>query len=206
MKRNLPLLALFLILSGVCSGQAKSQNATTDDGRKVLLKADGTWKYVVEKPTSATTVNDCSKYIKTTTDRVTGRTRTMGNGNLILVGSDKVSGLGIITYLKPNDRAVYLIFTVEDPSGKCVESNATAYFLFRDGSRLEEGNASGFNCDRTVGIILDDYDGDDGHLKQLRSKLVQTIRVSTGNSIVEVNLPLAKANILMHQIDCLAKQ
>jgi len=43
MKNNILLVLLFFLIPIIINGQ--TQEATTSDGKKVILNADGTWKY-----------------------------------------------------------------------------------------------------------------------------------------------------------------
>lgn len=46
MKSNILLVLLFFLIPFIINGQ--TQEATTSDGKKVILNADGTWKYAEE--------------------------------------------------------------------------------------------------------------------------------------------------------------
>ena len=50
MKDNILLVLLFFLIPIIINGQ--TQEATTSDGKKVILNADGTWKYAEEVTTS----------------------------------------------------------------------------------------------------------------------------------------------------------
>lgn len=50
MKNNILLVLLFFLIPIIINGQA--QEATTSNGKKVILNADGTWKYAEEATTS----------------------------------------------------------------------------------------------------------------------------------------------------------
>jgi len=50
MKNNILLALLFFLIPIIINGQ--TQEATTSDGKKVILNADGTWKYAEEATTS----------------------------------------------------------------------------------------------------------------------------------------------------------
>ena len=50
MKNNILLVLLFFLIPIIINGQ--TQEATTSDGKKVILNADGTWKYAEEATTS----------------------------------------------------------------------------------------------------------------------------------------------------------
>jgi hypothetical protein len=47
MKRNIPYSVLFAALLGLClyNSAASDQTAITQNGKRVLLKDDGTWEY-----------------------------------------------------------------------------------------------------------------------------------------------------------------
>jgi len=50
MKNNILLVLLFFLIPIIINGQTKE--AITSDGLKVILNADGTWKYAEEATTS----------------------------------------------------------------------------------------------------------------------------------------------------------
>jgi len=59
MKSNILLVLLFFLIPLIINGQ--TQEATTSDGKKVILNADGTWKYAQE----ATTIDGKKVYLNT---------------------------------------------------------------------------------------------------------------------------------------------
>lgn len=69
--RETLLLFILLLLSSI--SYAQNKYATTTDGERVLLKSDGTWEYVTNKPTtnSATQVNHLSSGSSSTTSAKT---------------------------------------------------------------------------------------------------------------------------------------
>jgi len=55
MKSNIFLALLFFLIPIIINGQ--TQEATTSDGKKVILNPDGTWKYVDAKKDSKMTID-----------------------------------------------------------------------------------------------------------------------------------------------------
>jgi hypothetical protein len=51
--------------------------ATTNDGKKVILNDDGTWKYTETTQANGTVSFECSDLISTETDKMTGKSLTI---------------------------------------------------------------------------------------------------------------------------------
>src|SRR5450759_3575104 len=85
MKNNILLVLLFFLIPIIINGQ--TQEATTSDGKKVILNADGTWKYAEEATTSdgkkiILNADDTWKFAKVKKDyRMTGGTGS-GTGDV----------------------------------------------------------------------------------------------------------------------------
>ena len=78
------ILTAFAIIATISVSFGQTEEATTKSGKKVVLNSDGTWKYQEEKNTQTTTAkdSDCSNYIETTEDKMTGKKSTAGKNTI----------------------------------------------------------------------------------------------------------------------------
>lgn len=159
--------------------------ATTTDGKKVTLNEDGTWKYVeeVKQVTSSENNSDCSAYIATEVDKVTGKT-------------------SVIYILKESNSIIFSIQAVG--AGRCIDDNKMNV-LFRDGTRLELINDGKFNCDANYTQYFGGAFGKKKELEMFRTKEIETMRIWTSKSYVEENFTSEQSKELMNVVDCLSK-
>lgn len=90
------LLFTLFIAIGVLSLQAQNQYATTSDGKRVLLKSNGTWEYVKDSASTAnslysggsksTTTSTSSRSTNTTTTRSSSSSGKTSTGRTYIRG------------------------------------------------------------------------------------------------------------------------
>ncbi|WP_242132613.1 hypothetical protein [Aestuariivivens marinum] len=181
-------------------------NATTDDGKKVLLKENGTWEYVQEKinETTETTElsSDCSNYILTETDKMTGKSSTGAKETLIISQDGGKTGFGIFALNSSNSNALILSIQAVG-AGSCIDDDNKINILFRDGSRLELYNDGKFNCDAKMTLYFGGIFGKKKQLNELATKEIETMRVWTSKSYVEKDFTSEQSKRLMKTISCL---
>ncbi|HMM18339.1 MAG TPA: hypothetical protein PKC47_12540 [Petrimonas sp.] len=137
------LLVLFLVLSSVYA--FPQLKATTQDGREILLKEDGTWSFVEEPIEKGSSVNlQCEDLITKEIDKVTGKSNISAKDPLIISNKDddKLS----ILFLK-GDKNVIIVAVQAIGASRCIDDDNKINILFRDGTRLELRNNGKFNCD-----------------------------------------------------------
>lgn len=197
MKSPLTLVLLFLT-SIVLYGQTE---ATTKDGKKAILNNDGTWKYVEEKQIKLPdNLEDCSNWIETTEDRVSGKKTTGSKETLVISEDGGNSGLGIHWFL--SGKTAVLVVAAVGASG-CIEAKSKINFLFKDGTRLELITNTEFNCDnRATTYFLGGF-GKRSQLEELISKKIETMRVWTSKSNVEQNFDDIQAETFMRTGKCI---
>lgn len=182
-----------------------SQNqATTTDGKKVILNEDGTWKYIeAEKQIKYSENNsDCSVYISTDLDKVTGKSTVAAKDMLIVSKDGGKKGFGIYV-LKGSNSIIFSIQAVG--AGNCIDDNNKMNVLFRDGTRLELVNEGKFNCDAKYTQYFGGAFGKRSELELFRTKEVETIRIWTSKSYVEENFTSIQSRELISVVDCLSK-
>ncbi len=195
------ILTLIVIVISTFSSFAQT-NATTKDGKTVILNDDGTWKYKQQKvDTNQITDNsDCSKYISTTVDKVTGKSSTAAKDMLIVSKDGGKKGFGI--YVLKNGKSI--IFSIQAVgAGNCIDDDDKMNVLFRDGTRIALTNDSDFNCDAKYTQYFGGAFGKKKELEMFRTKEVETIRIWTSDSYVEEDFSSDQSKELMKTVDCL---
>jgi len=197
------ILTISILTLTVISGFAQTQ-ATTTDGKKVILNEDGTWKYVeeVKQVTSSENNSDCSTYIATEVDKVTGKTSVAAKDILIVSKDGGKNGFGIYI-LKGSNSIIFSIQAVG--AGGCIDDDNKMNVLFRDGTRLELINDGKFNCDAKYTQYFGGAFGKKKELEMFRTKEIETMRIWTSKSYVEENFTSEQSKELMNVVDCLSK-
>ncbi len=126
---------------------------TTKSGKKVILNSDGTWQFQEAKKQVAieSSTDDCSKYIQTTEDKMTGRKSTAGIRKIIVSTDAGKTGFGILLVGEEHGELVLSIQAVG--AGHCIDKGDKINILFTDGSKLELENYADFNC-QGIGIYI----------------------------------------------------
>ncbi|MCB9227827.1 MAG: DUF3157 family protein [Chitinophagales bacterium] len=140
------IFTISILVFTVLSTFAQTE-ATTNDGKKVILNDDGTWKYVETSIEKQEPINssDCSNYISTEVDKVTGKSTVAAKEMLIVSKDGGKNGFGF--YILKSDRGS-IIFSIQAVgAGNCIDDDDKMNVLFRDGTRIELVNDADFNCD-----------------------------------------------------------
>lgn len=180
------LVTVMMVLASCGNAQKKAEQAKLDSARI----ADS-----IAKVNSL----DCSKWIKTKIDKVTGDTFTSAKDFLLVGGWEK----GIDIYMQKifkRDLILY-IHVLEEIS--CIEVGEKINILFTDGSRLELANEGEFNCDGKATVYFGDNFGKKKQLEELKTKKIQTMRVGTSDGYVEKDFTKDNQEEFYHVINCL---
>lgn len=197
------LSSLFTLILSVSFSQ--NINATTDDGKKVLLKPDGTWEYVEQKSQENSTVQDsgdCSKYIVTETDEVSGKTYTSAAKTTVVSKDGGKKGFGIYPMLGGNGKSIIVSIQAVG-AGNCIDDDDKINILFRDGSRMELVSEGKFNCDAKATLYFGGVFGKKKQLEELCTKEVKVMRVWTSDGYVEETFESEQSVELMNTMNCL---
>lgn len=194
---------LFLAISilGISGLSTFAQTeATTKEGKKVILNTDGTWGFV-ERTVNETTVSlDCADLITTETDKMTGRSTTASKEMLTISDDGGKTGFGI--YIM--DLKGTIVFSIQAVgAGNCIDDDNKMNILFRDGTRIELINDGKFNCDAKFTLYFGGAFGKKKELEMFRAKKVETIRIWTSKSYVENDFSSDQSKQLMKTVDCL---
>lgn len=193
------ILVLLTIISAV--GQIE---ATTKEGRKVVLNNDGTWKYQGDTEVASQklpdNVEDCSNWISTTEDKVSGSKTTGAKESLVISDDGGETGLGIYWLLSGKNPILSIIAV--GASG-CIDDKSKINILFKDGTRLELITNTDFNCNGKATTYFLGMFGKKPQLEMLTSKKIETMRVWTSKSYVEKNFDDYQAEAFMRTGKCL---
>lgn len=197
--KKLFLLSTLCLLSVVCFSQIE---ATTKDGKKVILNNDGTWKYL-DKPENKTISSnyECSDLISTETDKMTGKTSTGAKESLIISDDGGKYGFGI--YMLKTEKSI--IFSIKAVgAGSCIDDDNKMNVLFRDGTRLEMSNNGKFNCEAKFTLYFGGIFGNKEQLEMFKTKEIETLRIWTSKSYVEKDFTPDQSKRFMKTVECLA--
>ncbi|WP_406844412.1 hypothetical protein [Flavobacterium soyae] len=202
MKALLLTLLIFIFSNFKLIAQIE---ATTNDGKKIILNNDGTWKFKESstKKTNETdaTTDNCSKYIVTQVDKMTGRSSTSSKKILIVSKDGGKKGFGI--FLLKSDKSIILSIQAVGAGG-CIDDDGKMNVLFRDGTRLELSNDGKFNCESKYTQYFGGGFAHEEELSLFQTKEIETIRIWTSKSFVEENFTDAQSIELMKSFNCLS--
>ncbi len=174
--------------------------ATTNDGKKVILNEDGTWKYSEVTIAETKLSLECSDLISTKTDKMTGKSSTSSTETLIISDDGGKNGFGIYFM----DLSGTIVFSIQAVgAGSCIDDDNKMNVLFRDGTRLELINNAKFNCDAKFTLYFGGSFGKKKELEIFRTKEIETMRIWTSKSYVEKDFSSDQSKQFMKTIDCL---
>lgn len=203
MKKLLLSIVFFTISTLQLFAQTE---VTTNDGKKIILNGNGTWKYkevILQKTNEiSNSIDDCNKYIETKEDKVTGKSTTSSKETLIVSKDGGKEGFGIFA-MKIQESIILIIRAFG--AGRCIDDDEKMNILFRDGTRLELTNDGKFNCDSKYTLYFGGYSGKKKELESFKTKEIETMRIWTSNSYVEENFTSDQSQELMKSLSCLSQ-
>ena len=197
-------LTLFAIIAAISFSFGQSEEATTKSGKKVILNSDGTWKYAEEKKTAIPNNSDCSNFIETTEDKMTGKKSTAAKSTIVVSTDGGKKGFGILLLQSSTGGLILSIQAVG--AGSCVDEGNKINILFADGSKLELASEGKFNCKGNATVYFGGIFGKKRQLEELRTKKIQTMRVWTSDGYVEKDFTEDNSNEFMQTANCLTKE
>jgi len=203
MKKIIATLMAIIIALSFVYGQ--TINATTENGKKVILNSDGTWKYAEEEKSTQVILNpnDCSNWITTEVDEVTGNSFTGIKDYLIVSHDGGKNGFGINIFKSPKSSIIISIKAVG--AGSCIDEGDKINILFTDGSRLELASEGSFNCKGNATIYFGGMFRKKSQLNELKTKKIDLMRVWTSDSYVEEQFDSEQADQIINALNCLTK-
>lgn len=197
MKKLLVLFTILVLGTTILFGQIE---ATTKDGKKVLLYDDGTWKYNDTDDKKDLANLQCSDLVSDKTDKVTGKT-SRSSTSAILITKDNKNGIALRLIQTEKKSLIFAVTAVG--AGSCIDDKSKMNVLFKDGTRLELVNDGKFNCDGKFTLYFGDIFGKKKEMEMFRTKEVETMRVWTSKSYVEEDFTAENSKALMMTFDCL---
>lgn len=196
MKQTLIVIGMLFCTTVFC--QIK---ATTDDGKRVILNNDGSWKFDETSSITETKVSyECSDLIETKVDKVSGQSGTSAKES-VLITKDGKNGIGC--YLMVSKGTIIFSLTVVG-AGSCIDDTDKINILFRDGTRMELVNNGKYNCEKNFTLYFGTLGGKRKELEALKTKEIETMRVWTTDSYVQEDLTPENSKALMKIFECLS--
>ncbi len=195
MKKITITLIMFFASIALTFGQ--NQEATTNDGKKVILKNDGTWEYTVkeekvEKTTSDVDLSDC-KYWKNEVDEFTGDVKKYTKSQKI--GKSKYSFLNM-ELRRFNDS--YLIYARYTGDLGCVSSDSYIMIKLKNGETIKLINFGDIDCGDNAPMYF--YLSKENFKKLLQSP-VDKIRVRGTKYYSDIDM--LKPNFFIDYLKCI---
>ena len=139
--------------------------ATTTDGKKVILDKNGTWMYAEA---------DCGALIKSGT-YAGGKTMLLSKEDIIVSPDNGATGVKISLTRGTNLLLVNIINLV--PKLKCVAEKAPITLEFVDGTKMVTQHAANSNCTADFSLTLGKTKDDIKLLDILKSKKIRKITI-----------------------------
>ena len=202
MKISITFIISCILLSTQVFGQIE---ATTSNGKKVLLYENNTWVYKSEVKNNTSKIKEnksCSDYIQVNEDKMTGRKTIMGHEPIMVSNDGGKTGLIIMSMKTPKDDGIIISLRAVGAS-PCIDEDNKVNILFTDGTKHELKNEADYNCDGESTLYFAAGFGKKEVLKNLKNKQVETIRVWTSDGFVQEDLPKTSSVQLMKTVKCL---
>jgi hypothetical protein len=225
-------ILLFLFMATCFFAMAQTQEAVTTSGKKVILYADGTWKYAEpvkapgtktepvelkekkkeakkepekkEIPVAETGTGECGEDIEMIEDRRTGvRTRRVKN---LIILSEPNSGKEIAILMQKGAREVITINFRPNGAGNCIAEGNKINIVFTDGSKLDLANDALTNCNGDSKVNFGGPYGRKKIFEELRSKKISSLKVVTQQGSVQLSVNTENADLFRRMFNCLASQ
>lgn len=147
--------------------------------------------------------SDCSNWITTETDKVSGNTTTAALNTLVVWTDGGNEGFGI--FMMKSSQGGLILSIQAAGAGNCIDKGAKINILFTDGSRLELASDGDFNCKAKATVYFGGVFGKKKQLAELKTKKIQTMRVWTSDSYVEKDFTEDNQSEFYNVINCLTK-
>lgn len=185
-------------------GLTAQKYATTDEGEKVILHDNGTWEYDDNdgKNEDEGIPGNCSTYIVTDADKMTGESSTSTIREIIVSEDGGNTGLIFSGFYK--DGQFSLLFNAHGAS-LCMEPGSEISILFRDGSKLNLQNDHKYNCENKGAVYFGGRWGKKKELQKMLKKEIETIRVYKTNGYVQEDFTKANSIDFMETLKCFSE-
>ena len=143
----------------------------------------------------------CSDYISTERDRITGIETTASKDYIIVSDDGGKTGFGLFLM---NKQGILIISIKTVGASPCIKDEGKINLLFRDGTRVELINDNKFNCNSQAYIYLGSYYKKKYELGLFRTTELEAMRVWTSSGYVEQTLTNENSVNLLNTIKCLS--
>ncbi|KGO94869.1 hypothetical protein [Flavobacterium subsaxonicum] len=161
MKKILLCTALFAVS---ISGYSQTE-ATTKEGKKVLLNSNGTWAYAD---------GDCNTLTETKTY---AGGKVMSSAKEVISVSSDAGKTGITINIVKGTGALILNLGRIEREIFCVSKNAPMSIEFTDGTKLAVKHMGDLNCNGNFSCFLGEQVGTDKELEILKTKKIKKVSI-----------------------------
>lgn len=145
---------------------------------------------------------DCTGYIETFSDRMTGKTSLHSIEYVNVPETSGESGISMSLYQRSGADLI-INFKVYG-AGNCIGEDNSIIILLEDDNRIFETNKSDFNCENNAQVFF--FKGlNKDKLNLLKTKKVIAIRVYTQNGYVEKDFSEKNQNDFINIVNCILK-
>jgi uncharacterized protein YkvS len=192
MKQKI-LTAGLLLFSALAFSQTE---ATTKDGKKVILNSNGTWLYA-----------DCAALLKT--ENYSGQTMTSNKESIKISADGGKTGLKI-SLIKGS--AIILNFGIIEAEVKCIRAEAPMVIEFTDGTKTTVNHMSKLSCEGNFSVYFSSALGNVKQLEMLKTKKIKKVTIEYTDTekgvIVKQNdefvFGTAQADAFVNVLQCLS--
>lgn len=184
MKIVYTLTALLL-----CTLATAQTEATTKDGKKVILNPDGTWHHAGSKAASGT--DDCSTLTKTQT-YTGGKVMSTSKENIKIANNGK--NLIEFAVIK-GESALILNISRQGREVKCVSKNAKMTVEFTDKTKTTLNHMSDLNCEGNFSLFLGLNAETSEKLNLLKAKKISKTTIEYSDSVDGKIVIVAEDNV-----------
>lgn len=218
------ILTVIVLLLMQYNSFGQTEEATTQSGKKVILYADGTWKYaddtkpVIKKnneekkkepvkknePETINLSGECAESLETIEDKRTGTRTTRAKNMIIVAEGDSKKEIGVL--LQKGPKGVITMIFRPVGAGECIGEGNKINFVFTDNSKLELSNDGLTNCRGEAAANFGGLYGRKKMLEELKTKKIKSIKIWTQQGSVQQNLSVENQEEIMRMINCLSTQ
>ena len=221
MYKSILTIIVLMLMQSISFGQ--TEEATTRSGKKVILYADGTWKYADDtkqeikkneekkkepekrvEPESSVLPGECAAAFEAIEDQRTG-IRTTRTKNLIII-AEANGKKEISVSLQKGAKLVIKMTLRATGAGECVGEGNKINLIFTDNSKLDMANDGLSNCRGESSVNFGGPYGRKKMLEELKTKKIKSIKVWTQQGSVQLNLSVENQEEILRMINCLSTQ
>lgn len=167
-------------------------NATTEDGRAVLLMRDGTWRFA-DQPAAPASYDCNSLTSQGDGDKSSAKSPVRARG---------ARGSSVGFYPQKEGEYVTMLIDLKGDES-CMVTGSVMNFTFRDGTIVDLKNSGDANCDGRGLLTLGVNEKSNKLLSLLKNKEIATVRVWSKSLSTLVTFDPEQSKLLMNTYWCL---